>query len=513
MKTRSMKFLVSSLALFACFISLVSWSAASAPGSSPDDNFHMASTWCAWGDADGICESEPGSKSKWVPEQIPQSTCFAFHPEASAKCSELHTEGAINGMILFAHGNYNVHSYPGLTYAVERLFVDSDFESSVLRIRIFNSFLFVVLLFWLWNVVAPGKKKIVFWMWAGSLVPLGMFMISSVNPSSWAIMGVPTAWLALDAYFDRNNSKKISSSILFFTAVFVSAGARGDSALYVGLSIFAALILNFRSIRVNLKLLLIPIVGGVLGVLAFLSSTQSNVASTGLYDGGLTADWSLAEKIQLLLSNIVQLPALWAGSFGMSGIGEPAVAIGNLGWLDTAMPMMTWLPALAVFISLGFTGLSYLNKEKLLAVTAVTFALVCLPLYVLQKSYAGVGAQVQPRYLLPLIALLLGILLYGSSDEFTNQSRLNRTQISILVGALFVANSLALFYVVRRFVTGTDVKGGNLNTSAEWWWTVFISSPQAIWIMGSLAFIAALVCGINILSRQAKVMNSSLGKP
>lgn len=511
MKSRSRKYLVAILALFACFISLVSWSFASAPGSSPDDNFHMASTWCAWGDAQGICESEPGTKSKWIPEEIPQSTCFAFHPDASAKCQVLHPDGVVNGMILFSHGNYNVHSYPGVTYAVERLFVDSNFDSSVLRIRIFNSLLFVVLLFWLWNIVSLGKRRIVFWLWAGSIVPLGMFMISSLNPSSWAIIGVPTAWLALDAYLDRNNSKKLASSLLFVFSVIIAAGARGDAALYIGLSILAALILNFSSIRVNLKLLFLPVFGGVMGILAFLSSTQSNVASTGLYAGGLTEDWSFAQKIQLLLSNIVQLPALWAGSFGMSGIGEPAVAIGNLGWLDTAMPMMTWLPALAVFISLGFTGLSNLNKEKLFAIATVTFALICLPLYVLQKSYAGVGAQVQPRYLLPLVALLLGILLYQTPNRLSINARFNRTQTFVLVGALGVANSLALFYLIRRFVTGIDIKGGNLNTGAEWWWPGAIASPQVLWITGSLAFVATLLFGLKLLDNQVKKLDSDVG--
>jgi hypothetical protein len=40
---------------------------------------------------------------------------------------------------------------------------------------------------------------------------------------------------------------------------------------------------------------------------------------------------------------------------------------------------------------------------------------------------------------------------------------------------------------MRRFITGIDVMGWNLNEGIEWWWQGFIS-PMAVLIIGSLSF-------------------------
>jgi hypothetical protein len=40
---------------------------------------------------------------------------------------------------------------------------------------------------------------------------------------------------------------------------------------------------------------------------------------------------------------------------------------------------------------------------------------------------------------------------------------------------------------MRRYITGVDVIGWNLNKNAEWWWTVG-PSPMTIWMLGTIAF-------------------------
>ena len=42
--------------LAAALILGLSWSLASAPASSPDDDFHLASIWCAWGAEASDCQ-------------------------------------------------------------------------------------------------------------------------------------------------------------------------------------------------------------------------------------------------------------------------------------------------------------------------------------------------------------------------------------------------------------------------------------------------------------------------
>jgi len=80
---------------------------------------------------------------------------------------------------------------------------------------------------------------------------------------------------------------------------------------------------------------------------------------------------------------------------------------------------------------------------------------------------------------------------------------LSKAQAFGVVGALSVANSLALHYNLRRYVTGAEVNGLNLDANREWWWDVPVG-PQAVWIMGSLAFAALLVILAGGITRRSR---------
>ena len=481
------------IAIFALFISLCGWSLASPVGATPDENFHLASTWCAWGDSQDYCRSTDKPDSKLVPWQLVQSSCYAFAPEASADCQTKHPSGVMSGMAIASHGNFQ-NNYPPLFYGMMRLFVSENIELSVISMRIFNALLFCVVLAATFLLISTTNRKTLFWMWTGSLVPLGLFLIPSVNPSSWAIIAVGTSWIVFDAFLEAEGIRKIFSGTLFSLLVVMAAGARGDAAIYVCLTSAVVVVFNFSRIKIFWKKLWLPLVMGAVAMFLFFSSAQSSVASTGLYSGGAAPHWSLAEKIQLLLANLIQLPALWAGVFGMSSIGAPPVTIGNLGWLDTQMPMIVWLPALAVYISLFYGGLRNISKLKLCSLAVVVLAITALPLYVLQRSFAGVGAEVQPRYLLPLIIVLLGIALLSTESDVAHLFP-SKIQKYLLIGSIIVANSIAVHFLMRRFITGIDVRGVNLNTAQEWWWSGLGMSPMAIWILSSICFATAASFG------------------
>jgi hypothetical protein len=44
---------------------------------------------------------------------------------------------------------------------------------------------------------------------------------------------------------------------------------------------------------------------------------------------------------------------------------------------------------------------------------------------------------------------------------------------------------------MRRYLTGTDYGGLNLNSSIEWWWAAPVS-PMLVWFIVSVAFGAAI---------------------
>lgn len=60
------------------------------------------------------------------------------------------------------------------------------------------------------------------------------------------------------------------------------------------------------------------------------------------------------------------------------------------------------------------------------------------------------------------------------------------------MGALSIANLVALQVNIRRYVTGSDAQGLNLGAGAEWWWSGLPVGPTAVWLIGALSFAALL---------------------
>jgi hypothetical protein len=182
-----------------------------------------------------------------------------------------------------------------------------------------------------------------------------------------------------------------------------------------------------------------------------------------------------------LAANIVNLPSLWAGSFGTWG----------LGWLDTVTPTGVWFVSLGVFLGVIFLALHNAGRLKLSAIAAVTFALIAVPLFVLTKENIPVGANVQPRYLLPLLALLVLVALFPASPN--SAVRFSPAQFALIGFAIAAANAVSLQVNIRRYVTGIDVHSVNLDSGIEWWWTNFPLSPNGVWILGSLSMAVLMV--------------------
>src|SRR5690606_9488364 len=119
---------------------------------------------------------------------------------------------------------------------------------------------------------------------------------------------------------------------------------------------------------------------------------------------------------------------------------------------------------------------------------AITGVMWALPVYVLQQGGHTVGEALQPRYILPLLVLLGGVLALGSP-----RIPWSRRQFLLVAGALSVAHIFALHQNIRRYVTGIAGGSFNLNSGMEWWWSGLPLSPMAVWLVGSLSFAALLL--------------------
>jgi hypothetical protein len=176
--------------------------------------------------------------------------------------------------------------------------------------------------------------------------------------------------------------------------------------------------------------------------------------------------------------NLLSLPLLWTGVWGTWA----------LGWLDTSLPAIVPWAAVSAFVAVAFVALGRVSWRKIAAAAGVLIVLVVIPVRVLTAGGDMVGENLQPRYLLPLIVLFAFVLL--TDPTRTGSFRLGRFQTLIVSGALTMAYFIALQVNIRRYVTGSDSQGANLDGGAEWWWTGFPVGPTAVWIIGATAFAA-----------------------
>lgn len=475
------------LSIAGLFLALTAWSFSSAVGASPDDDFHLASIWCGGGDKTGLCESTGENGHRLVLPGLVQSGCFVFEPNTSAKC-QIENKLFTNLELIDSTRGSFTSNYPPIYYATTSIFASSDIQTSVLIIRIFNSVFFIASLLALMFIAPRNLRKSFFWMWSLTTVPLGIFLIASTNPSSWAITAVPTSWMALYVFLTSKGRRSWFAGALFAVEVFLASGARGDAAVYTIIGSILVTFLTWTRSREFVFKLILPLVMALISYSFYANSLQSTVANSGLANNDGEVSRS---ALSVLAINSVQIPELWVGAFGYW----------PLGWLDTQMPTLVWTITGGLFVAVAFTLLRGISRRHALVIFGLVMVLYLLPLYVLQKGLNFVGEQVQPRYLLPLIIGFAAILFLRMSDTVVS---LSRWQSRLIILGIVIANTIALYVNTKRYVSGLNNGTGiSIDGNIEWWWNVPFG-PMALWSVGSLGFLIALSAGFRWASLQSQ---------
>jgi len=470
-RTRS---LVGIITIVLAMLSLGAWALASPVGSSPDDDYHLSSIWCSHGTGQFPCEVSTDPTHRVIAESFGKSVCYAYRADQSAAC-----QGESFGFVTAEkvdtnRGNFS-GDYPPVYYWTVGLFAGPDLATSVVAMRIFNAALLVFLLSFVFFFSPIRLKMPLVWGLVATAIPLAFFVIPSTNPSSWAVTSIAVLWVALMGFFETRGRQKVALGCAAAIAAVMGAGARADAAIYVGLSVIVVTILAAKRTKAFAWASLLSAGLLFIAVFFFFQASQSSAAI-----GGLDATSTVVKlnPIVLFMANMVEAPSLWVGIFGTWG----------LGWLDTTMPGVVWVLAGGVFAGLIALGLAQTWRRKNLALLLVGLTLWFLPVIVLMKSNAVVGSFVQPRYILPLLILLAGLVLLRKPGRIL---RLNSTQAFVLAGFLALAFSLALHTNMRRYVSGVSNATWNLNANIGWWWDVPFS-PMVVWTLGTLAFVGLL---------------------
>lgn len=471
--------LIAAVAVMGGLGTVFAWSVSSPAGSSPDEDFHIASIWCPTplGEYCDTQVGDDGDTDVSIPKQAAYAACFAFHPDTSAQCTLQIKDGS------FWTSRVDDGQYPGGFYDVMHIMTGSDVYTSILIMRIVNGVAAILLLGTIALFLPRSGQRLMAYATLPVCIPMMIYIVCSINPSSWAVTGVATAWFGMYAFFvGTSRVRMIVPGIITLLGATMASMARTDAGSYLVLGAIAIAILKSSSIRQKLWKAALPAAVAIIGVIGFLSGGQSGAISGGMMPGTMGNQY-------LLENNLLNIPRLL--------IDYTAGFIG-LNWVDTVMPPIVWVTVAGLSLALFFMGLATMDWRKFLAVCGLTGAYVTLPLLILQMGGDMVGSNVQPRYFTALVPLIFTAALWRPKKG--GASSLSLTQTVVLFAGLVIAHAVALHVQIRRFVTGLDGMWLNLSVRAEWWHAG--PSPMATWWIGTLGFAAVALLLFRVRSAQ-----------
>jgi hypothetical protein len=475
--TRARRTLVSKGAIAALggLLTLFCWALSSPPGSSPDEPFHLASIWCGWGVDKDHCGADPDPSFRVLPHQVVKGQCFTGNPVQSAECRTADYEKSLTPDFPTNIGNWRT-GYPPIYYAVLRTFVTHSYDTSVVLIRVVNAVIAVALVVGLMLLLPRRLRPLPGYVFLLTAVPLLLFFVASTNPSSWTIVSAGVLWLSVYAAYGVEGRRRWALLGLALVATVMGAGSRADGALFSILGVALAMGLQLRAVRRAwpasvAALAMIVLAGGL-----FLTAGHADVVAQGLPGYGHAP----MSDTQLAISNVLQAPFLWLAALGAGPLSQ-------LGWFDTPISYLTAFFATVAFSAAIVHGWGAMWWQKGVAVAVVAAGLLAYPVILLQESGLQAGGGIQPRYVLPMMLMLVGLSLLRRRGRIW---RLNVFQCVVLAGGLAAAQSAALYANLVRYTNGGHVGLPKSMGEVDWWWDGMPVSPFWVWLIGTVAFAA-----------------------
>jgi len=482
----------------AAAIVLVGWLLSSPPGSSPDDGYHLASIWCARGYVDGFCLENPGAASPedraLVPFAIKGVSCYAYDPTASAACTLEVLSTSPNQYAASSGGNITGERAP-LYYWTMHALVSEDIPAAVARIRLANVAILLAMLAATMAVAPAPVRRAVALAWLLASLPLGLFIVTSTNTGAWGLIGLGTFWAnGLSMRSATTQSRQVIAGLLAVTGLVMALGSRTEALGHAIVSVVALGLMyaverhsrepfRQRPAAIRARITRLRLLTGSLSLAALALAVT--ILPISDYLSGATGELRKghAELVRRgfgepLLVLVLETPQMWTGPFGDKW---------GLGWIDTPMPSISALAAMASFLAVLSFALKGAPPAKMVATTTVFAGMLVLP--VLSLLWAGniVGEQLQPRMYMVLLFILLGLAL--APTPAGPMLWLGAGQRAVLITALGVGQATALHTNMRRYVAGLDSSRYlNLNSDIQWWWAD-VPSPMFVWVVTSITYV------------------------
>ena len=166
-----------------------SWAIASPPGSSPDEDAHLTTAWCMSKYGNGDCLK--------VPLRVVESgKCFFLDADNLPTCEDGLKNSEISPERVL---NKNVY-YKVLSYFVTQ----NDIDLSIIKMLMINAFIYSIVLMIVILLSTKNVSNATIMGWLIVNVPLGFFITSSINSSSWPYIFTSALFPLLYNNFKKN---------------------------------------------------------------------------------------------------------------------------------------------------------------------------------------------------------------------------------------------------------------------------------------------------------------------
>jgi len=336
-------------------------------------------------------------------------------------------------------------------------------------------------------VLTPAIRSAVTVTSAVVLVPLGLFIVPSTNPSSWTVTGLIFLWAFGLALAQRTSWRSRRTWLLVVAtclSAFLAIGSRVDASAFVALVVIVVFVLTgWSKARASWISFVVLLVLATIGLVQF-----ATFGAPGGDDGGRMG--GAEPGLGLFLTNVVYLPVYVIGAVG--GMA--------LGWNDTVLPPLVGVFGLLAVGALMARGLQDVPRPKGIALLVALGATAAVPLVFLQREGLGVGEVVQARYLLPLMLVLMLTLSLRVPYSRTTDGGLPLPGVLAWVIGLGVAAaaSVSLWVHAHRYAAGNERGLFDIDLILEWTGLVPVPLPVTVGVgvVASVIFVAAALIGV-----------------
>lgn len=454
------------------FLILFGWAIGSPPGSSPDEDLHLSSAWCHAKYQEGNCET--------IPKRLVEvGKCYFFDSQTTSVCEESIAQIEVAPERIYGDKRY----YHFLSNFISL----SSVDRSTIQLRVVNSILSSIAIFLIIVLTTRSIYLPILISWLTVNIPLGFFILSSVNPSSWlyifAFLFLPFVY---KLFQQKESSTLVSSKILILIATLILAlEGRSDTLLFA--SIFAVsllpVIFNLTMKNEKYKTFVNIFTLVMAGPLAIAVWNRSNLVNFREFKIG---EWEI----------LTSLPSIVTGVFGGWGLGS----------LETTMPPITYIGSFVTILVILFMSLRFINKSESITYILLGFFAFLIPFFVLVRSNLRVGEWVQPRYILPIFYALIGLCLIVIFRSFKTKPLLLVINFLFVISTISFSFALHTFY--RRYTVGLDNYSLIFREPDSWWWKFdAFPSPVLTYFVTVIVFIVFWIKIIKDILSESKLLS------